>query len=239
MRYEAQGRDRLGAMLILESMSDNARAPILDLGAGDGAIGLRIAQRLGGPVVLVEIDPNRAKLARHQLASSGCEGRVVCGDYFGQLDLPKYPFRCIVSNPPQLPTEDDTWSVADCGGRDGLSHIERIAELGERLSKTGAQLYLHLLGFLPVDNYVDRRGVRRILESSGYSQVRIQTEEWVPVRPNGATVRELRYITRTYGTDAFRVDGRRPACCSTLFTALSHRSNVQVLRRVVMATRGG
>lgn len=76
---------RVGHDAILLAAATPARAGdrAVDLGAGAGAAGLALARRVEGlDLVLVEIDPELARLATENAARNGLSGRVkvICGD---------------------------------------------------------------------------------------------------------------------------------------------------------------
>jgi len=67
---------------------------ILEVGCGNSVWLSYLARLTGAQVVGLDYSPNGCELARHQLASQGIPGRVVCGDLFkatvdeiGQFDL--------------------------------------------------------------------------------------------------------------------------------------------------------
>jgi cyclopropane fatty-acyl-phospholipid synthase-like methyltransferase len=53
-----------------------AGAEALDIGAGNAAVAIRLAQVFGLTVTAIEMDPGMAELARSRIAGAGVEGRV-------------------------------------------------------------------------------------------------------------------------------------------------------------------
>lgn len=233
INHTCDGIDRVGSALLVDCVPSNTLGPILDLGSGEGQIGLSLAQRLDCPAVLVEIDPTRASIAKRLATALNIKGRVLCTDYFKSLDLREQPFGCIVSNPPQLPTKGECWSIADCAGFDGLDHIRRIADVASTVSAPGTPLCFHLLGFLPIENRNGHVGIEQILNRKGFNNICILAKEWFPLRPDGATIRELEHIFKLYGRRAFRQrhSFARPNQKITKSTEL------EMMRRVLAATR--
>lgn len=69
------------AMLLAAATAARAGDRVVDLGAGVGAAGLAVAKRVAGiALVLVEIDPELAALARNNAAANALEAEVVVLD---------------------------------------------------------------------------------------------------------------------------------------------------------------
>ena len=86
---------------------DRARASVVDLGTGSGAIGLAIAtERPGTQVVLTDRSEEALAVARANLAGLGRSGRDVtvhCGEWFAALpQSQRGTVDLIVSNPPYI-----------------------------------------------------------------------------------------------------------------------------------------
>ena len=86
---------------------DRARASVVDLGTGSGAIGLAIAtERPGTQVVLTDRSEEALAVARANLAGLGRSGRDVtihCGEWFAALPQDRRgTVDLIVSNPPYI-----------------------------------------------------------------------------------------------------------------------------------------
>lgn len=88
--------------VLLAFFAAHTPGPILDLGAGCGALCLFLAARgLAGPFTAVEIDPLAADCARVNFAANGLDGQVLTADLAGPLpDLPAAGFGLAISNPP-------------------------------------------------------------------------------------------------------------------------------------------
>ena len=67
--------DTIEAAIAMADVTPGARA--LDIGCGNAAVSMRLAERFGLMVEAVEIDPAIVDLARERVASAGLEGRVV------------------------------------------------------------------------------------------------------------------------------------------------------------------
>jgi len=97
------------AILLAAAVSAHAGEQAIDLGAGVGAAGLALAQRIEGlNVTLVEIDPMLATLARDNAERNGLAARVraVCLDIgasaaaFAAAGLATGAADCVLMNPP-------------------------------------------------------------------------------------------------------------------------------------------
>src|SRR6202795_1709359 len=95
------------AMLLAAATSARSGDRVVDFGAGVGAAGLAVARRVAGiNLVLVEIDPDLADLARHNAASNGLPAEVVVLDLasaaesFADRGLPPDSADVVLMNPP-------------------------------------------------------------------------------------------------------------------------------------------
>jgi tRNA1(Val) A37 N6-methylase TrmN6 len=92
------------AVLLAASLPDGARR-VVDLGAGSGVVGLRVAQMEPSALVaLVERDGDVAALARTNIALNALDqrARVVEADVFGLSGATEFreAFDCVLTNPP-------------------------------------------------------------------------------------------------------------------------------------------
>jgi methylase of polypeptide subunit release factors len=130
--------------------SDHA-APILELFAGVGHIGLVAACLSGRPLVQVEIDPVACQLARENARRAGISDRVEIRCAPVELALsPAERYSVVIADPPYLPSAQvDHFPrdpiIAVDGGADGLDlareslrHLERVSiESGAILMQLG------------------------------------------------------------------------------------------------------
>jgi len=103
------------AILLAAATSAFAGDHAVELGAGVGAAGLALAQRVMGlAVTLVDIDPALTLLARHNAERNGLAERVrvVCLDVaapaaaFAAASLAAETFDCVLMNPPFNPADN-------------------------------------------------------------------------------------------------------------------------------------
>jgi len=152
---------------------------VLDLCAGSGCLGLALAANVpGARVVLGELSDGALKICRQNIRRNGLTGRVVCI----QTDALKKPdgnlgeFRCIVSNPPYIPSGDISGldvSVRDYephmaldGGGDGLDFYHAIAEQWKDALAPGGRLYFEV-GVGQADS------VLRIMRGVGFGDIQV------------------------------------------------------------------
>lgn len=102
------------ALLLAATTSGSAGDHAVELGAGVGAAGLALAQRIAGlAVTLVDVDPALTALARHNAERNGLADRVraVCLDVaapdaaIAAAGLPAEVASCVLMNPPFNPAD--------------------------------------------------------------------------------------------------------------------------------------
>ncbi len=129
---------------------------VLDLCCGVGAIGVAVADRVPGLILIAaDVDPAAVACARVNLAACPdlTNGLVVCGDlfdpvpseYVGRLDLitvnaPYVPTAAIALMPPEA--RDHEPNVALDGGADGLDVHRRVFSRARRWLAPGGSLLI-------------------------------------------------------------------------------------------------
>ena len=95
------------AVLLAAATAARPGDRVVDFGAGTGVAGLALASRIRGlDLVLVEIDPALAELARHNAAANGLAARVVvldvtsAADAFAEAGLAADSVDVLLMNPP-------------------------------------------------------------------------------------------------------------------------------------------
>ncbi|QNL43688.1 peptide chain release factor N(5)-glutamine methyltransferase [Oscillibacter hominis] len=159
-------------------LKDQGECRVLDLCAGSGCVGLAVAAHTPqAHVVLAELSEEALKVCRQNIRRCGLSGRVVSV----RADAASKPvsmgeFRCIVCNPPYIPTADlDTLDVsvrdyeprmALDGGPDGYRFYRLISELWRQALAPGGRLYFEV-GVGQADE------VLRIMRSQGFGDIQI------------------------------------------------------------------
>lgn len=163
----------------IEYVKTQDECRVLDLCAGSGCIGLAIASQAGNcRVVLGEYSDAALKVCRQNIRRNGLTGRVVPmhADALEKPDKNLGEFRCIVSNPPYIPSADIAeldGSVRDYephlaldGGEDGLDFYRAIVEKWTDALVPGGRLYFEV-GIGQADS------VLRIMRARGYGDIQI------------------------------------------------------------------
>jgi tRNA1(Val) A37 N6-methylase TrmN6 len=140
------------AMLLAAATPARPGERVVDFGAGVGAAGLAVARRVVGiNLVLVEIDPDLADLARHNAASNGLPAEVVVLDLasaaesFADRGLPPDSADVVLMNPP---FNDPSRHRASPNRNRAIAHVATATTLeswihaARRLLKSGGALTL-------------------------------------------------------------------------------------------------
>lgn len=154
-----------GSKLLIETMTLDPGAIILDVGGGYGPIGLAAARLIGpeGQAHLVEVNARAAELARENAALNGLGNVTVhLTDDLATLDLP--PLDAVLTNPPVrtgwkvvMPLLDAAAAKLKVGGSFwlvGYKHLG-VKTLGK-----------HLATLLGEPETVDKKGGYRVLRAT-------------------------------------------------------------------------
>jgi release factor glutamine methyltransferase len=133
----------------LRAEAPPAGAALLDLCTGTGALAVWAALRLRAEATAVDVSRRAVLLARVNARLNGVRVRALRGDLLAAVDGEH--FDAIVSNPPYVPSEQDTDELPTRGlrrawdaGRDGRVVLDRIcAEAPGRLRPGGVVLLVH------------------------------------------------------------------------------------------------
>ena len=159
-------------------LKEQGECRVLDLCAGSGCVGLAVAAHTPrAHVVLAELSEEALKVCRQNIRRNNLSGRVISV----RADALEKPvsmgeFRCIVCNPPYIPTADlDTLdasvrdyepSMALDGGADGYRFYRLISKLWRPALAPGGRLYFEV-GVGQADE------VLRIMRSEGFGDIQI------------------------------------------------------------------
>lgn len=152
---------------------------VLDLCAGSGCLGLAVAANAPGcRVVLGEWSDKALKICRQNVRRCGLTGRVVPMQADAREKPPRSlgEFRCIVSNPPYIPTGDLAGldvsvreyepHLALDGGADGLDFYRSITERWKEALTPGGRLYFEV-GLGQADS------VLRLMRAQGFGDIQV------------------------------------------------------------------
>jgi release factor glutamine methyltransferase len=149
-----------------------ARARVLDLGTGSGAIAVTLAcERPGLSIVATDVSADALEQARANARAHGCEARIdfVPGAWYAPLAGER--FDAIVSNPPYVARDDPHLAAGDLrfeppqaltdGSVDGLGSIRAIV--------AGAGAHLAPGGWLLLEHGYDQAAAcERLLAAAGF-----------------------------------------------------------------------
>jgi release factor glutamine methyltransferase len=149
-----------------------ARARVLDMGTGSGAIAVAVAhQRPDAAVTALDVSEAALAVARANAAANGVAVRFLHSDWYGALD--GEVFDLIASNPPYIADGDVHLSQGDLrfeptgaltDHADGLSALRTIT--------VGAPAHLKPQGWLLMEHGYDQAAsVRQLLQDQGYTEV--------------------------------------------------------------------
>jgi tRNA1(Val) A37 N6-methylase TrmN6 len=140
------------AILLAAATSAQPGDRVVDFGAGVGVAGLAVAKRVAGiEIILVEIDPELAELARENSLSNGLQAKVVVLDIasgaeaFADAGLPPDSADVVLMNPPF--NDPARHRSSPDKGRE-IAHVAKAATLeswihaARRILKSGGVLTL-------------------------------------------------------------------------------------------------
>lgn len=170
--------------ILLESALEIAHANqfqnVLELGVGSGCILLSIAcEILHIQCVGIDISSKALNIARQNAQRLNVDNRcrLICKSWFDDDLVETFGMRfdMVVSNPPYIKTGDiskldvsvqkyDPFIALD-GGKDGLKHYARIAEIAPKLLKKGGYILLEI-------GFGQSEDVCRIFETAGLKHIK-------------------------------------------------------------------
>lgn len=196
-----------GGAVLANTLPNELDGPTLDLGCGCGVIGIASALKGGNPAYLVDSDGEQCQIANQNLRRLGIKGNVVQWDYFdGEPHFLRAQVNLIVSNPPQLPTNGIPWSIRDCGGEDGWSHIDRILSIAESHVSPDGLVFLYVLGFLGITIRAgNRRSLTERASAVGF-QLTVAAQRRRHITSGEAVARSIKHIAKLYPLASFWVE---------------------------------
>jgi release factor glutamine methyltransferase len=145
---------------------------VLEIGAGLGLVAVLTA-RAGARVVATDVVPAAVAATRQNAALNGVEVDVRLGDCYAPVAGEHFDLIC--SNPPQMPTppgrdRDDPIAVADNGGIDGWTILDRVIAGSRAHLRPGGRLVFAIFGFL------GRKAALAKVEAAGLSPEVVASE---------------------------------------------------------------
>jgi len=141
-----------GGLALTELVTfDSPTDKVLDIGTGSGVIAVGIACKNCSSIYAVDISATECNLAlRNVLRNSKDKSiSVVRGNLASAFIV--NAFAVVISNPPQLPTNDSNADVRDFAGPTGYEAIDMISSQSKNCLIVGGKLWLYVLGFLGVE----------------------------------------------------------------------------------------
>ena len=177
---------------------------VLDIGTGETGI-LACYLKASGAEIVVGCDADKEVIAHIEHASSlSQEITWAVSDVYESLREDLYDI--IVSNPPQMPTEDeDSGTLHDSGGKDGRDIIIRIIQGTPRHLRTGGALYLLCFDFLSVlERYNPSVPTLEEIAHQNGLDCKVVAEYERTIRPGGETEKNIDWIYKIYPKYRFR-----------------------------------
>jgi len=145
---------------------------VLEIGAGLGLAAV-LAARAGATVVATDVVPAAIESIRMNAALNGVTIDVRLGDAWGPVMGERFDVVC--TNPPQMPTppgreRGDATALADNGGVDGWSILDRVITGAREHLRPDGRLVFTIFGFL------GRKAAFARLEAAGLLQAAVATE---------------------------------------------------------------
>lgn len=168
---------------ILNSIENNERIKILDIGTGSGNIALALAKNLpNAEIVGIDISDDAIQLAKSNAELTNLTSQVI----FYNLDIFSYneteikeQFDIIVSNPPYVSSEEFNTlqkeiiefepSIAVTDNSDGYKFYEYITNLSKALLKKGGSLFYEI-------GQGQTERVAKIFENNDFSEIKIKKD---------------------------------------------------------------
>ena len=139
----------LDAVLLANFAEVNRKSRVVDLAAGNGAVGLFVARRTEQQVTLVELQPRLADMAERSVALNGLEDRVdvVNADLADTWDyVAKDSVDVVTCNPPYFkvrPGDVQNPNTALALARHELrTNFDTVAQISAGLLKTGGKAFI-------------------------------------------------------------------------------------------------
>jgi release factor glutamine methyltransferase len=145
---------------------------VLELGAGLGLAAV-LAARAGARVVATDVVPDAVEAVRANALLNAVDIDVRLGDCYAPVRGERFDLVC--ANPPQMPTppgreRGDPVALADNGGVDGWTMLDRIIAGAPDHLRPGGRLVFTIFGFL------GRRTALAKLEARGLAPAVVATE---------------------------------------------------------------
>jgi release factor glutamine methyltransferase len=143
---------KAGSRFFCRHLSVRSGERVLEIGAGLGLAAV-LAAKAGAVVVATDVVAAAVEAVRVNAALNGVSVDARLGDGYAPVAGERFDVVC--SNPPQMPTppgadRDDAQAVADNGGPDGWSLLDRIITGAPAHLRPGGRLVFTIFDFLGI-----------------------------------------------------------------------------------------
>ena len=147
---EALAAPKKGSLFFCRNLTVASGERVLEIGGGLGLAAV-LAAKAGARVVATDVVPEAVEAIRINARANGVEIDVRRGDCYAPV--PGERFDLICTNPPQMPTppgreRSDPTALADNGGIDGWSILDRVIAGAPEHLAAGGRLVFTIFGFL-------------------------------------------------------------------------------------------
>lgn len=204
IRVKPNGYIPKSGLLFIDYLSEIPIAgSVLDLGTGETGILAHYAYKRGAErVVGVDLDKSAIQ---HVLLSTIIQTPIqwLHGDLFEPLQESTDKFNIIISNPPQMPTQNGE-NLHDTAGIDGREIIVRIIKDASKYLFPNGKLYILCFDFLGIlTSYNEADSLKEIADVYNF-ETKIVAEFIREIRPGGKTEESVLWIKTIYPRYRFK-----------------------------------
>lgn len=147
---DALAAPKRGSLFFCRNLAVERGERVLEIGAGLGLAAV-LAAKAGARVVATDVVPEAVEAIHTNARVNGVEIDVRRGDCYAPVRGERFDLIC--TNPPQMPTppgreRGDATALADNGGVDGWSILDRIITGAPEHLRPGGRLVFTIFGFL-------------------------------------------------------------------------------------------
>lgn len=176
----------------------------LDIGTGEsGLLAINMAARGAKRVYGIDIDKQAISWAKINAKHNHLEKIVTFKSASLDQYKPKIKFDVISSNPPQMPSKENT-SWHDDGGVDGKKYIKEVIDFSAHYLNHGGKLFFASFDFLGINkSYNVGKSIFDILKLAGF-KAKIIEKQQKTIKPGSYSGLKLDWIKKQYPTYKFR-----------------------------------
>ena len=152
--YEIEFREGtpVGGIALAESVTPRVDTKrVVDLGAGNGIIAIAMATKGCDSVLAVDVSERDCRLATRNVRRNHKEHVISILRSDWAFSFRGRTIDIIISNPPQLPTNEAKFDTKNFAGPTGYEAIDKIIPQSKACLTPAGELWLYVLGFLGVE----------------------------------------------------------------------------------------